>query len=146
MGQIHGTPQSQGVHYALRHAVLNLLKQNSCGNNSALPAGNSCGAGGNRTPVHQPLSARDTTIPTSTLRSVTGGSATRYRSNKSRYVFPDGHRSFPTSTVFPVVIPRFCCRAAVNWPRATLRLTIALLPLFRRRERTACWQLFFCPV
>ena len=35
------------------------------------------GAGGNRTPVHQPLSARDTTIPTSTLRSVTGGSATR---------------------------------------------------------------------
>ena len=34
------------------------------------------GAGGNRTPVHQPLSARDTTIPTSALRSTTGESAT----------------------------------------------------------------------
>ena len=34
------------------------------------------GAGGNRTPVHQPLSARDTTIPTLSLRSNAGGSVT----------------------------------------------------------------------
>jgi hypothetical protein len=37
---------------------------------------NNGGAGGNRTPVHQPLSARDTTIPVLSLRSNADGSVT----------------------------------------------------------------------
>jgi hypothetical protein len=37
-----------------------------------------------------------------------------------------GHRSFPTPAVFPAVILRFCCRAAVDRPRAPLLVTMSL--------------------
>ena len=40
-------------------------------------------------------------------------------------------RSFPPSAVFPAVILRFCCRAAVDRPRAALRLTMSLYHLDR---------------
>src|SRR6056297_1678542 len=43
-----------------------------------------------------------------------------------RSVFPESQRSFTPSTVFPVVIPHFCCRAVVEWPRATFLLTMTL--------------------
>ena len=43
-----------------------------------------------------------------------------------RLVFPSGHRSFPTPAVFPAAIPRFCCRAAVDRPRAPFLVTMSL--------------------
>ncbi len=33
--------------------------------------------------------------------------------------------------VFPMVIPHFCCRAVVEWPRATFLLTMTLHYLIR---------------
>jgi hypothetical protein len=50
------------------------------------------------------------------------------------------------SVVFPTVILRFCCRAAMDWPRVALLLTMSLYNLkIRRRERTARWQFFWLP-
>ena len=49
------------------------------------------------------------------------------------------------SSVFPNVIPRFCCRAAVNWPRATLRLTVALLPQLSGESELLVGSYFFAP-
>jgi len=85
-------------------------------------------------------------FPLQRCAALPAGRLLMHQVRKSRNDFPFGHRSFSTSAFFLAVIPRFCCRAAVNWPRATLRLTVALCHLIRRRERTACWQLFFCPV
>ena len=64
---------------------------------------------------------------------------------KSRNDFPFGHRSFSTSAFFLAVIPRFCCRAAVNWPRATLRLTVALLPQLSGESELLVGSYFFAP-
>ena len=47
---------------------------------------------------------------------------------ESRIVFPNRQRSFSPSAVFPAVIPHFCCRAVMDWPRAALLLTVTLLP------------------
>ena len=41
-----------------------------------------------------------------------------------RSVFPESQQSFPLAMVFPIVIPHFCCRAVVEWPRATFLLTM----------------------
>src|SRR4029078_13388546 len=64
-----------------------------------------------------------------------------------RIVFPIGQRSFPPPACFQAVILRFCCRAAVDRPRAALRLTMCLyLPEIRRRVRTAGFrQLLLVP-
>ncbi len=92
---------------------------------SAYAPQNACvrGAGGNRTPVHQPVIELATTIPDFDTDAVppTGRLSAR---GGPRSVFPVSHRSFPTSTVFPVVIPHFCCRAVMEWPRAALLLTM----------------------
>jgi len=65
--------------------------------------------------------------------------------HKSRYNFLYSHRSFTTSSVFPNVIPRFCCRAAVNWPRATLRLTVALCHGLGGESELLVGSYFFAP-
>src|SRR3546814_1099542 len=50
-----------------------------------------------------------------------------------RIVFPNRQRSFSPSVVFPTVIPHFCCRAVMDWPRAALLLTMTLV---RSEERS----------
>ena len=83
------------------------------------------GAGGNRTPVQQSENGPDTTIPDFTPTQV-------YRrvgcspEDEPRIVFPNRQRSFSPSAVFPAVIPHFCCRAVMDWPRAALLLTMTL--------------------
>jgi hypothetical protein len=81
------------------------------------------GAGGNRTPVHQPVIEPATTIPGIATDAVTPTGRLSARGGP-RSVFPVSQRSFPLSAVFPAVIPHFCCRAVMNWPRAALLLTM----------------------
>src|SRR6185436_18255069 len=95
------------------------------------------GAGGNRTPVHQAVTARATTIPEWRAHAAPPPGRLTSRGGP-RIVFPIGQRSFPPPACFQAVILRFCCRAAVDRPRAALRLTMCLyLPEIRRRVRTA---------
>ena len=47
-------------------------------------------------------------------------------SGGSRIVFPNRQRSFSPSAVFAAVIPHFCCRAVMDWPRAAFLLTMTL--------------------
>ena len=84
-----------------------------------------CGAGGNRTPVHQPVNEPATTIPgiASDAETPTGRLSAR---GGPRSVFPESQRSFLPSMVFPIVIPHFCCRAVMDWPRAAFLLTMTL--------------------
>ena len=60
--------------------------------------------------------ATDAVTPTGRL-SARGG---------PRSVFPESQQSFPLAVVFPTVIPHFCCRAVMDWPRATFLLTMTL--------------------
>ena len=55
-----------------------------------------------------------------------------------RLVFPSSHRSFPTPAVFSAVILRFCCRAAVNRPRAPFLVTMSLHNLMNQAARANC--------
>ena len=55
-----------------------------------------------------------------------------------RHVFPCGQRSFTPSAVFPTVIPRFCCRAAVDRPRAPFLVTMSLRHLTDQAARANC--------
>ena len=55
-----------------------------------------------------------------------------------RHVFPCGQRSFTPSAVFPTVILRFCCRAAVNRPRAPFLVTMSLRHLTDQAARANC--------
>ena len=81
------------------------------------------GAGGNRTPVHQPVNEPATTIPGIDTDAVTPTGRLSALGGP-RAVFPTCQRSFPLSAVFPAVIPHFCCRAVMDWPRAALLLTM----------------------
>jgi hypothetical protein len=83
------------------------------------------GAGGNRTPVHQPVIEPATTIPDVATDAVTPTGRLSARGGP-RSVFPVSQRSFSPSAVFPAVIPHFCCRAVMEWPRAALLLTMTL--------------------
>ena len=83
------------------------------------------GAGGNRTPVHQPVNELATTIPGVATDAVTPTGRLSARGGP-RSVFPESQQSFPLAMVFPIVIPHFCCRAVVEWPRATFLLTMTL--------------------
>ena len=63
-----------------------------------------------------------------------------------RRVFPRCQRSFSPSAVFPAVNHRFCCRAAMVWPRVPL-----LVAIFRRchlrtrrQERNRCCYRQLC--
>ena len=86
------------------------------------------GAGGNRTPVHQPVNELATTIPDVATDAVTPTGRLSARGGP-RSVFPECQRSFSPSAVFPAVIPHFCCRAVMDWPRATFLLTMTLRSL-----------------
>ena len=81
------------------------------------------GAGGNRTPVHQPVDELATTIPGVATDAVTPTGRLSARGGP-RSVFPVSQRSFSPSAVFAAVIPHFCCRAVMDWPRAALLLTM----------------------
>jgi hypothetical protein len=81
------------------------------------------GAGGNRTPVHQPVIESATTIPGIATDAVTPTGRLSARGGP-RSVFPVSQRSFSPSAVFPAVIPHFCCRAVMDWPRAAFLLTM----------------------
>src|SRR6266540_5357293 len=96
------------------------------------------GAGGNRTPVHQAVTARATTIPEyeADVASPPGRSAPQ---GGPRIVFPNRQRSFPPPACFQAAILRFCCRAAVDRPRAALRLTMSLYSPEYQAARANCW-------
>ena len=105
------------------------------------------GAGGNRTPVHQAMSVRDTTIPDFETDAISPTGRMFPIARKPRHVFACGQRTFSRSAFFLAVIPRFCCRAAVDRPRAPFLVTMSLYNLrIRRQERIAGWQFCFCPV
>ena len=100
---------------------------------------NSRGAGGNRTPVHQAMNDPATTIPAVSLTqqhrrvgwpSPEGGGP--------RIVFPNRQQSFRLSVVFSTVILRFCCRAAMDWPRAAFLLTMSLHSPGNQAARANC--------
>ena len=102
--------------------------------------GSFCGAGGNRTPVHQAASARATTIPVISpdAGAPAGRLAVTSGGGGPRIVFPIGHQSLLTSAVFPAAIPRFCCRAAVDRPRAPLLVTMSLRSPEDQAARANC--------
>jgi hypothetical protein len=106
------------------------------------------GAGGNRTPVHQPVNEPDTTIPDSEPDA--GSPAGRLIPKNQRPGFPGCQSSFRPSAVFLAVVPRFCCRAAVEWPRAASLLTIFHYQLINQaRAKLLLFVLaivFVCPV
>ena len=104
------------------------------------------GAGGYRTPVHQAMSVRDTTIPDFETDAISPTGRMSPIARKPRHVFACGQRTFSRSAFFLAVIPRFCCRAAVDRPRAPFLVTMSLYNLsIRRQERTAGWQFCFLP-
>ena len=95
------------------------------------------GAGGNRTPVHQPVDELATTIPGIATDAVTPTGRLSAR-GEPRSVFPECQRSFSPSAVFPAVIPHFCCRAVMDWPRAALLLTMSLVSPEDQAARANC--------
>src|SRR5690606_11360608 len=105
----------------------------------ALAAGPSRGAGGNRTPVRRAVTDRATTIPVIAASRLPHRRVGWPCEEDRRRVFPRCQWSFPPSAVFPAVNHRFCCQAAVIWPRVPLLVAIALVHLgwIRRRGRTA---------
>ena len=121
-----------------------MLKHAKCWRqNPPTPLG---GAGGNRTPVHQAMSVRDTTIPDFETDAISPTGRIFPIARKPRHVFACGQRTFSRSAFFLAVIPRFCCRAAVDRPRAPFLVTMSLYNLrIRRQERTAGWQFCFLP-
>ena len=96
------------------------------------------GAGGNRTPVHQPVDEPATTIPDLEPDASSLAGQLPVTSGGPRIVFPNGQRSFPPSVVFPTVIPHFCCRAVMDWPRAALLLTMTLVSPEDQAARVNC--------
>ena len=92
------------------------------------------------------MSVRDTTIPDFETDAISPTGRMFSIARKPRHVFACGQRTFSRSAFFPAVIPRFCCRAAVDRPRAPFLVTMSLYNLrIRRQERTAGWQFCFLP-
>ena len=112
----------------------------------ALVDGIKSGAGGNRTPVHQAVNVRATTIPDSLANAARPAGRLTVASGGPRSVFAECQQTFLRSAIFLAAIPRFCCRAAVDRPRAPFLVTMYLYYLkIRRRRRTARWQFCFLP-
>ena len=89
-------------------------------------SGHICGAGGNRTPVHRAMNVRDTAIPDSLANAARPAGRLTVASGGPRSVFAECQQTFLQSAVFLAVIPRFCCRAAVDRPRAPFLVTMSL--------------------
>jgi len=69
------------------------------------------------------------------------------RSGPATGSVPRGQRSFPPPVVCPYCLRRFCCRAAVDWPRVPLPVAVLLLArLIRLREVDGLRRLVGCPV
>ncbi len=70
------------------------------------------------------------------------------RAADQRPVFAGCQPSFRLPADFPAVIPRFCCRAAMEWPRATLLLTMTLGYLTRSgcESELLIGNSWLCPV
>ena len=84
------------------------------------------GAGGNRTPVHQATNVRATTIPDSLANAARPAGRLTVASGGPRSVFAECQQTFLRPAFFLAVIPRFCCRAAVDRPRAPFLVTMSL--------------------
>ena len=106
------------------------------------------GAGGNRTPVRQPVDEPATTIPGYEAVAASPAGRSTTASGGPRSVFPERQPSFRPSAVFPAVISRFCCRAAGERPRVAFLLTMSLHSPGDQAARAncsvgnSCW----CPV
>ena len=106
------------------------------------------GAGGNRTPVRRAVDARATTIPEIAPLRLAHRRVGGARKVPAAESFLDVSGLSRRQWSLPTVRHCFCCRAAVARPRVPSPVTGALYYLVgtRRRERTARWQLFWCPV
>ena len=109
---------------------------------------NSRGAGGNRTPVHQAVNVRATTIPDSLADAARPAGRLTVASGGPRSVFAECQQTFLRSAFFLAVIPRFCCRAAVDRPRAPFLVTMSLHYLIRSggESELLVGNSVFCPV
>jgi hypothetical protein len=105
------------------------------------------GAGGNRTLVHQAMNVRATTVPDSLADAARPAGRLTSASGGPRSVFAECQQTFLQSAVFLAVIPRFCCRAAVDRPRAPFLVTMSLRYLTNQAARANCSLaiLFFAP-
>ena len=101
-------------------------------------SGHMCGAGGNRTPVHQSVNGPATTIPDLEPDASSLAGQLPVTSGGPRIVFPNCQRSFSPSVVFPTVIPHFCCRAVMDWPRAASLLTMSVVSPEDQAARVNC--------
>ena len=153
LGRLHEDPLGPHPHHRPqpplpRHRTTTRRTQRTPKNqtNRTLNAGPNCprclatshgGAGGNRTPVHQPVNELATTIPGVATDAVTPTGRLSARGGP-RSVFPVSQRSFSPSAVFPAVIPHFCCRAVMDWPRATFLLTMTLHSPENQAARANC--------
>ena len=106
-----------------------------------------CGAGGNRTPVHQATNVRATTIPDSLADAARPAGRLTVASGGPRSDFAECQQTFLQSAFFLAVIPRFCCRAAVDRPRAPFLVTMSLRSPKDQAARANCSLaiLFFAP-
>src|SRR5918994_1545880 len=96
------------------------------------------GAGGNRTPVRQPVDEPATTIPDYEAVAASPAGRSTTASGGPRSVFPECQPAFRRSAVFPAVISRFCCRAAGDRPRVALLLTIFLSLTWNQAATANC--------
>jgi hypothetical protein len=97
-----------------------------------------CGAGGNRTPVRQPVDEPATTIPGTEAVAASPAGRSTTPSGGPRSVFPERQPSFRLSAVFPAGISRFCCRAAGERPRVAFLLTMSLRSPGYQAARANC--------
>ena len=97
-------------------------------------------------PILLAVNVRATTVPDSLANAARPAGRLTVASGGPRSVFAECQQTFLRSAVFPAAIPRLCCRAAVDRPRAPFLVTMYLYYLLiRRRRRTARWQFYFLP-
>ena len=110
-------------------------------------AASTSGAGGNRTLVRRAVSVCATTIPEWWLTVATLPGQVVRGCGPSVGSFPDVSGLSHCQWSLPTVLHRFCCRAAVNWPRVPLPVAMSLVYLIgiRRRERQGRCRVFWLP-
>ena len=93
------------------------------------------------------MNVRDTAIPDSLANAARPAGRLTVASGGPRSVFAECQQTFLQSAVFLAVIPRFCCRAAVDRPRAPFLVTMSLHYLTNQAARANCSLaiLFFAP-
>ena len=93
------------------------------------------------------MNVRATTVPDSLANAARPAGRLTSASGGPRSVFAECQQTFLQSAVFLAVIPRFCCRAAVDRPRAPFLVTMSLHYLTNQAARANCSLaiLFFAP-